>query len=110
MIKRDIETFVYAIRNIKKQPLRSVTTICPFVAILVSLIAFIVSIVLFSINNGFGTQLEIMEGSWFEISDKALTKGNVALLTSGITSNIVLTVLAVGFVLLLVLVIILPRD
>ena len=100
-IDRKNET-VDSVINFKKHPLSSIEQLIPIIIVSVSSVAFVVSLIEFIIKNGYTSQIEIIKSGLGDGFIDSFTIGTVKSLWNGIASNIILSLLAVEFIVLFI--------
>lgn len=78
-----------SIKNIKDQPLESLSQILPVSIVCTSVIGFIVAIVMFIVEGGFSNQITAIKNDLFSGISEGFTSGTSSILTSGIVSTII---------------------
>ncbi len=91
-----------SVMNFKQHPLSSIEQLIPVIIVLISSIAFVVSLIEFTINSGYTSQIEIIKSGLGDGFMDSFTIGTVKSLWNGIASHIILSLLAVEFIVLFI--------
>lgn len=92
-----------ALKNMRKQPLKSLAQIFPLMMVLTSLIGFIVAIVIFIVSGGYSEQIAKIKDDLLGGMLEGFTFGTVEILISGIVPTIIFIIFFAEITILVIL-------
>lgn len=92
----------YAIKSFHQNPLDSLGVLIPIAAGMVAFIGFIVAYILFIVNGGYATQIDLIKSNGVDGISQGFTTGTTNIIYGNIVGSIIKMALGIEFVILMI--------